>query len=212
MREQTPPTQPTLTLIEGSAKQGEFGLSPALPAAEEWTAATIKPPLTRRPGDRLESWRFDEDALTGLRRAAGARGLCADTAVTLVIERQLVLAELAEAGLGDLEDTLDRRASEAKPQMELWSAHNDYLGYLLRSEKVESDSRSLLGSPRVALPTRLVDRIAHRDLLANRVNDDQELESAVTWEIAALRSGELLGEWAYREALLEVASSSAVVA
>lgn len=211
MREQTPTTQPTLTLVAGCAEETKFGLSPALPTGGEWTESTIKPPLTRRPGDRLESWRFDEGALTGLRRAARARGMSDDTAVTLVIERRLVLAEFVEAGLGRLEDALDRRASEAKPQMELWAAHNDYLQYLLCSEKDEWESRIPLGTLRVALPTRLVDRIAHRELIADGADEDQELESAVAWEIAALRSGELLGEWAYRVALLELAGASAAV-
>lgn len=197
-------SKPSLTLIEGKANEPAFGLSPA--HSPTWGSPSTQRALTRRPGDRLESWRFEKGAFQELRGAAHAQGIGLDTAVALVVERRLSLDDLAEAGFGNLETALNLRARGSQPEMELWSAHHDYLRYLLRGEDAELGS---VEPTRVAMPIRLIDRLAHREVFATGAPDGDELRSAIEWEIAALRSGESISEWAFRNALLELAQASA---
>ena len=143
--------------------------------------------------------------LEPIRRAARRRGLCANTAVALVIERRLALRALESSDPGSLEVALDRRSEEPRTSIELWSPHGAYLRHLLRGDDLERKSDRPLRSPRVALPIRLIDRLGAESPTLTSTSAG-ELELAVKWEVAALLCGETLTEWAYRCALLEAGS------
>ncbi len=165
----------------------------------------VKPqaPLLRRPGDHLELFNFSEGvSLVSVRAAARRRGLCSETALALVIERALVIEELRGAGLEDLVGGLDRRADAARPTIELWSAHGSYIRHLLGLVRAASDEKPL-GSPRVALPVRLIDRLNEDEPQLGQ-EAEAELRLAIDWEIAALVAGQTMGEWGYRAALAEL--------
>lgn len=104
-------------------------------------------------------------------------------------------------GAAHTEATLDRCGSNARPTSELWSAHNAYLRHLLYGDELERNSRVPLGSPRAALPIRLIDRLGGHEVFNGTATSAVDLERAVEWEMAALYRGELMGEWAYRCAL-----------
>jgi hypothetical protein len=196
-------SKPSLTLIEGRANESAFGLSPANRPTR--AGPFTQRALTRRPGDRLESWCFERGTLRKIQEAAHAQGVDLDTAVALVVERRISLDDIAKAGFGDLETALNLRARDAQPEMELWSAHHDYLRYLLRGESADHGS---VEPTRVAMPIRLIDRLAHREVFATGAPNGDELRNAIEWEIAALRSGESISEWAFRNALLELAQGT----
>lgn len=201
-----------LTLIDGAGGEAEFGLIPQT-TDKGWTRRTVIRSLPQRPGDLTEAWTFaDGTILEPIRRAARNRGLSPDLSVALVVERRLVLEELRTSGLAELETVLNRRSTEARPTMELWSAHNAYLENLLRGDDLERASNLPLRSPRVALPIRLVDRLGAFSPFDEVPPREEELERAIEWEVAALRGGVLMGEWAYRCALAEMTSRASDLA
>jgi hypothetical protein len=193
---------PLLTLIKGAAEDVEFGLLPHGSEKNDWSTPTVERSLSRRPGDHVELWTFNNiGALETIRRAARQRGLNGDTAIALVVERRLVLEDLQAMATTDAEANLDRCASGARPTSELWSAHSAYLRHLRHGDQLERNSKLPLRSPRAALPIRLVDRLGERDVFDETPVSALELGHAADWEMAALYRGELMGEWAYRNAL-----------
>jgi hypothetical protein len=192
---------PTLTLIEGTADDGDFGFTPQ-GMESKWGPWSSERSLSRRPGDHVELWTFaDGIALEPIRREARARGLNADTAIALVVERRLILADLRQMGRAEAESLLNSEGAKARPATELWVAHHAYLRHLTRGEDYERNSKSPLRSPRAALPTRLIDRLLGHDVFQQTAACSEELRLAIDWEIAALYRGELMGEWAYRSAM-----------
>jgi hypothetical protein len=195
-------TGPNLTLIKGTREGADFGLAPLGFEENDWGTRTVERSLSRRPGDHVELWTFGNSAtLEPIRRAARKRGLNADTAIALVVERRLVLRDLQRLGGDHTEEIVDGCGSKAKPTSELWSAHNAYLRHLLYGDDLERNSKVPLCSPRAALPIRLVDRLNGCDVFNSTATSTAELERAIEWEMAALYRGELMGEWAYRCAL-----------
>lgn len=189
----TMPSSNTLELVGGGASdsgRGPLGISPR-----------PLPRLTRRAGDHLELYEFDcGSALAPIRSAARNRRLDSETAVALVIERGLAAAEI-EAGVGGtMLAILDERSVAAELRVSLCGAQSSYLQHLLGHSPASGSERPL-DSPRVALPTRLLDRLGYNHL---DLSGDPEylLDVAVAWEIAALASGENLCEWAYRTVAL----------
>lgn len=194
-----PPTEkitlpPTLRLINNDDQEPDCLLS------ELTTGVERQSQLLRRPGDHLELFTFPENVnLAPIRAAARQRGLWGETALVLVIERALVIRELHNAELPDLVSKLDHLAEAASPGTELWSPHASYLRHLVGLAQSTRDERPL-GSPRVALPLRLVDRLNDGELSVGE-EAEKELELAIAWEIAALVAGKTITEWSYSEAL-----------
>lgn len=160
------------------------------------------PPVTRRPGEHRELHHFpDGTALAAIRGAARKHRLEAETAVTVTIERMHIAEELRACGAAHLVDVLDRRSRETRAETDLWSAHGAYLQHLLGLRPGGSTGQPL-GSPRVALPVRLIDRLGTKDV--ELVGEPEvELRSALAWEIASVVAGETMTEWAYRALTLE---------
>lgn len=187
-----PPTE-TLQLIDGTAKSGgpaPLGIAPK-----------PLPQLTRRPGDHLELHSFARnEPLAAIRAAAQRRNLDPETGLALVIERSLISTKLRESASEDkgekLVAELDDSSLDAQARVELWSAHGSYLHHLL-GLRPSTPAGHPLGSPRVALPVRLTDRLGEEALgLIDDPNAD--VDAAVAWEVAALLAGETMSEWAYR--------------
>lgn len=189
---------PRLRLIDGDERAPGCLLGGGLEVEVEPQAQ-----LLRRPGDHLELFSFSAGVgLAPVRSAAKRRGLCGETALALVIERALVIEEFRGIGLEDLVGGLDRRADAARPTIKLWSAHASYMRHLLGLARGARDERPL-GSPRVALPLRLIDRLNEGE---PQLGEEAEVELglAVDWEIAALVAGQTMSEWGYRSALAEL--------
>lgn len=197
---------PNLILIEGTVEDVDFGLAPHGIEEGEWGARSVERSLSRRPGDHVELWTFaDGVALEPIRREARVRGLNADTAIALVVERRLVLADLRDMGRTEAISIIDRCGEQARPTAELWSAHSAYLRHLLHGDESERNTKSPLRSPRAAMPIRLIDRLAEQDFFGEMAVSMTELGHAAEWEMAALYRGQLMGEWAYRSALRALA-------
>ena len=196
------PERAELRLIEGSGPDEGFGLVPqgdgdGLAPLD----SNLGRPMLRRPGDHVEAvWLEPTAELKALRLAAGRKGLHPDTAVAIVLERRLAVSELRRHGGLLLIKWLDSVSEERRPEIELWFVHVAYLGHLLRGTDRRTPSSAELGSSRVALPIRIIDRIGQRPPVAVEA-PEVELDRAVRWEVAALLGGETLGEWAYRRAL-----------
>lgn len=189
-----PPTD-TLRLIEGGAQKGKLGILSAAPQP--------LPQLTRRPGDHLELYSFTSgEALAPIRAAARKRGLDSETALALVIERSLVVAEIAASANSAMVEALDHQSTASQVHINLWSAHSSYLQHLLGHHAVPASARPL-DSPRVALPIRMLNRIRDEDLDLQD-DPDRQLIVAVNWEIAALLASETISEWAYRTLALQL--------
>ena len=150
-----------------------------------------------RPGDWSEPIDLDVDR-EALDRAAARLRLAPDLLAALLVERELVLRDLADAGL---------EPSRARALLDLAAAVDDapavgpgnlFFGYLrdLRLGSLELVDPSV-GRP-LMLPLRLHEPL-RRDRLALDTGDG---EQAKGWEIAAASAGLLMREWALRVAIL----------
>jgi hypothetical protein len=191
-----------LSVISGGAGQ----VTPTPPVGGPSAAAIVAPAVPTlerarrrtavcRPTDALEPWRVDvTPALRRLASAAAEVGLTLDTAAALVVERVLVVRERALEGVVN---ELDARAAASLIRQPLSAATAAYLR-TLTSGAVRPSS---LGGRRaaLALPARLTDRIGSARSLRDLV-EPQTLDSALTWERAAVVGGWTLTEWAVGEA------------
>lgn len=128
-----------------------------------------------------------------LASAAHAVGLPASVALSVVAERALVTREGADAAAAALLD----HAAAAAPQLALSPALADYARTLLTALNGRLAGRGEDDAV-VVVPTRLADRM--------RAAPDLELEAAslraaLTWELAAVRCGRTMTEWALSELL-----------
>jgi hypothetical protein len=155
------------------------------------------PPPLARPSDRLEPWLLETGSpLVAFADAAFQRGLPFQTAVTVMLERQLIAEVLASRGLARLLPDLDRTARAATVECEL----SDGLAAYLRA--LSSRSRDLERTPPhiVAIPMRLGERLGEGDAIVARL-EPRLLESALAWERAAALRGLTMTEWAALAAL-----------
>jgi hypothetical protein len=116
-------------------------------------------------------------------------------ALAVVVERVLVTREVA--GEPTLASALLDHAAAAPPRLALSPAHARYA----RTLTAALNGR-LAGhredDPALVVPTRLADRLrAARDLELEAV----ALRGALTWELAAVRCGRTMTEWALSELL-----------
>lgn len=190
------PHPPGLTLIDGG-KPSPQGLVPLPPDSGDWGERSAPRIFPRRPGDHLELWTFNaEGTIREIRRASRERGLNPDTAITLVCERRLASAELeARATVA-----VDEAAVTTEAPLSMWGTNRAYLRSLRHGDPLERASRIPLCVPDAAVPIRLLDRLGKGEILADPLLRG-ELESAISWEVAALCAGRLIGEWALSTAL-----------
>lgn len=145
--------------------------------------------LHARPADRCEPWRSEDPSLiTRIACAARTAELDTNLAAVLVVERMLIEAEFEllaeELGVG----RLDAQAERAQVTMELGPVTADYLRALN-----PRGTRASATPATFRLPMRLTDRILRvglRHLLRPEV-----LRSAISWERAAVLSGQTMSEW-----------------
>jgi hypothetical protein len=152
-----------------------------------------------RPGDRREPWRLTvTNGLQEVRADAKEAQLELSLSVSLVVERRLILRDLARVGASGNEQLLDKAAREVVPATQLAPTSSAYL----RSLNVGSDRLREEGDEVaiVSLPLRLVDRI--REVWPPRpILRKGELTGALSWEVAAVLRGLTMSEWAFLVAL-----------
>ncbi|SRR6266487_317691 len=155
------------------------------------------PPPRARPSDRLERWLLDSGPpLIAFADAAYQRGLPFQTAVSVILERQLVGEFLASNGMATMVAELDVQAQVASVECELSDGLAAYVRVL------SGRARDLERTPPriVALPMRLSERLGGCDSIVARL-DSRLLDSAFAWERAAALRGLTMTEWAGLAAL-----------
>jgi hypothetical protein len=188
------PTNNTLRLLDGGTQADGLGVLGAAPKP--------LPQLTRRPGDHLELHSFESgEKLAPIRLAARKRGLDSETALALVVERDLAVTEIEERAGRAMVVALDHQSAEAEARVALWSANGSYLQHLLGLRPAAASGRPL-NAPRVALPVRLLDRLDGK--FFGQDDPDREIAAAIRWEVAALVASRTISEWAYRAVALEL--------
>jgi hypothetical protein len=155
--------------------------------------------LPRRPGDRYERFQLDACLLRELAAAAARRQLELDSAAGLVLERRLISRDLSAAVAIQ---ALDQAACEATTRVDLSHGSAVYAKTMRRALTAPRSSAGATPPPSgaLALPLRLSDRL-RRSWPPKTPLLEVELDSALTWEIAALQDGLTMSEWAFRTAL-----------
>src|SRR5437588_4066926 len=152
------------------------------PAGSRLTAADFRG-RQWRAGDRREPLPFDEnqDAGAFLDKAA-AQGLAADTAITLGLERILVIESLERAGLNPdrTRSCLSSAAAVARVGVQKNSADARYLRQLCVARPVPSHAHH---PATVAIPVRVMDRV--QNLARPFQLEPEHIAEMVAWEIAA---------------------------
>jgi len=171
-------------------RQNSLRATPSL-SARGCTLDELLPPTSARPGELCEPSGI---ALSpGLRRAARETGVPSALAVTVVIERSLIIAELAETA-ETMVAWLDKRAT-VRRQLPLAKANADYARMLVAALNGRLPAL-LADAPPEVVPSRLADRArgaSATDLVG------EALRPALTWELASVRTGRTMTEWALGE-------------
>jgi hypothetical protein len=167
----------------------------ATPRPTAIPAAPSPGALRARPGDRREGWSACEPSLVAeVADSAAGRRIDVPTALSMVIERRLILLELGSAQADAIGVALDQAAGKTSVRKELSQPSSAYLRGLLHG--MDGDLPS--GPPRrsIAFPARLGDRLSSvwpPDPALTR----PEFESALSWEVAAVTTGFTMSEWAF---------------
>jgi hypothetical protein len=156
--------------------------------------------LVRRPGQAVDAFSVEPSLLPivrGLAAEADRRGLHLDLASALVVEHGLVREQISAFAREDVEvvaRSLDLAAGAATQDHVARGPQADYLRALVRAR--DRDVRALRVphalSRVLALPVRLLDRGAEA---VGRGVASGSLEAALSWEIAAVASGQSMSEW-----------------
>ncbi len=141
----------------------------------------------RRPGETHEAITLDPIATTRLRAEAAADGTSPSVALTVKLEAALAIEQLRLRGITDPITLLDRIADAQRPIHALSAAEADY-ARSLTIDRIGGHDRSL------TIPVRLHARLQTHDVEV--LLDSVGLQRAIRWELAALRAGATLGEWA----------------
>lgn len=163
--------------------------------------------LAQRPGERLERWRLPvAGSFAAVARAAAVANLPFNVAAALVIERRLVIEELADFS-AEPARRLDWVAAHDPVPVPRSAPWRSYLRVLAGSETDSCPVRPSV-PPCVGLPIRLTERLAPRWPMAEPFTG-LDLESSLAWERQAVGAGLTLTEWAYRVFLLSDGRRSA---
>jgi hypothetical protein len=146
----------------------------------------------RRPGELHRALELDPDAVARLRAEAAADGTSPSVALTVKLEAALAVERLRGHGIADPIALLDRIADAQRPLHALTTAEADYARSLTldRFGGHEAD---------LTVPVRLHSRLQTHD--AEALLESVGLCRAIRWELAALRTGATIGEWAALSAL-----------
>lgn len=146
----------------------------------------------RRPGEVHRALALEPDAAVRLRAEASADGTSPSVALTVKLEAALAVEQLRARGIAEPLALLDQMADAQRPVHALSVAEADYARSLTldRFGGHEDD---------LTIPVRLHSRVQTHDVeaLLRLVG----LCRAIRWELAALRAGATLGEWAALSAL-----------
>lgn len=144
----------------------------------------------------------DDAALRRVAGRAASRGLHFDTAVALVVERELLEREFGAPSL-DAAARLDGRARGARVEVELDAAASSYLAMLGACNADASKAgRPCGGELSCLLPGRLWTRLSAGGAPPVVVGGCP-LDDAIAWERAAVLAGFTMTEWALRELLMD---------
>jgi hypothetical protein len=141
----------------------------------------------RRPGEVHEPLSLDPLAAKRLRAEARADGTSPSVALTVKLEAALAVERLRGHGIADPVALLDRIAAAQRPQHALSAAEADY-ARSLTLDRIGGHDRGL------SVPVRLHSRLRTHDVEV--LLDAVGLQRAIRWELAALRAGATLCEWA----------------
>jgi hypothetical protein len=151
----------------------------------------------RRPGELHRPLALEPDAATRLRAEAAADGTSPSVALTVKLEAALAVEQLRARGIADPAALLDRMADAQRPVHALSSAEADYARSLTLDRFGGHDHD-------LTIPVRLHSRVQTHDVEA--LLDVVGLGRAIRWELAALRAGATIGEWAALSALAGAAA------
>jgi hypothetical protein len=157
---------------------------PPLPSAED--LLTLQAP--RRPGELHEALPLSEDFAQAIATQATQAGVGLDVAASLVVE----------AGLIADDTQLTTGAQEPQSNHEALALPEASARYLRALTVGRRRGAPVLPRGSVAVPVRLVPRLAAASI--ERLVGAIELEVAIAWEIAAVRQGRTMSEWALMQA------------
>jgi hypothetical protein len=151
----------------------------------------------RRPGELHRALALAPEAATRLRAEAAADGTSPSVALTVKLEAALAVERLRTHGVTDPIMLLDRIADAQRPLHALSTAEADYARSLTLDRFGGHDHD-------LTVPVRLHSRVQTHDVEA--LLDVVGLCRAIRWELAALRAGATIGEWAALSALAGAAA------
>ena len=154
----------------------------------------------RRPGELHEALTLDPSAAARLTAEALADGTSPSVALTVKLEAALAVEQLRGRGIADPASLLDAIARAQRPVHALSTAEADY-ARSLTLDRIGGHADGL------TIPIRLHSRVRTHDVEA--LLDVVGLERAIRWELAALRAGATLGEWAALSVIDATATASA---
>jgi hypothetical protein len=146
----------------------------------------------RRPGELHRELTLEPESEARLRAEATADGTSPSVALTVKLEAALAIERLRGHGITDPITLLDRIAEAQRPLHALTTAEADYARSLTLDRFGGHDDS-------LTIPIRLHSRIQTHDVEA--LLDTIGLCRAIRWELAALRAGATIGEWAALSAL-----------
>jgi hypothetical protein len=162
-------------------------------------------PAIGRPGDRCEPVHLDRtEALQELASTAPKAGLPLELAVSLLMQRQLVLDDLEAAEIRGGGVPPDHTARQASTSVPLCGAAAGYVRDLQRRCPLEA--ADLLEGVLVPLPFRIVDRLRATD--RHRGLSSRWLDQARRWEIASAVQGRTMAEWSMLALVRSTASDA----
>jgi hypothetical protein len=175
-------------MLNASATTSDHAPRFAVPSFDEEIAVWD----VRRPGELHEALALDPDAARRLTAEALADGTSPSVALTVKLEAALAVEQLRGRGVADPAGLLDAIAGAQRPIHALSTAEADY-ARSLTLDRIGGHAHGL------TVPVRLHSRVRTHDVEA--LIDVVGLQQAIRWELAALRAGLTLVEWAALSAI-----------
>jgi hypothetical protein len=152
-------------------------------------------PPELRPGELHEAYGLP--VTPAFRAEAAATRTPVALAVTVVVERELVLSGLAETEASAGVDLLDGRAQMATVRGRISPSGSAYVRELLAL--LGGHQADVCETAGVVVPVRVADRLrvtAYQPYLS-----PADIEPALRWELAAVLAGQTVAEWSLMELL-----------
>ena len=158
---------------------------PVLPSADELLGSAV----ARRPGELHEAVRLSARAAEHLAAVATTAGVSTDIVGTVLLEAYLVVSD---AGVCAPTSLAAAACSSVGVRRRLTAAEADYLRVLTMGRRTSAPAPA---PATISLPVRLVGRIDAADVDA--AIDMMDIDTALSWETAALISGRTMAEWSF---------------